>query len=238
MLFRSEGKEIGLRKNLAILSRVSTISTLNEKEFLESLKKINLDVEGEKGIDVFYNGRFIGMTTSPEEFSDSIREKRRKGELPLQLNVRYVEEIGNIIISTEVGRVLRPLIIVEKGISKFNEELQLRLKEGEIDFDWMLKNGVIEYLDASEEENAFVALSESDLTKDHTHLEIDPIDLFGIVTSLVPYANHNQSSRLNRGSKAQKQALGIYNVSYPSRDRKSTRLNSSHTDISRMPSSA
>jgi len=212
-----EGKEIGLRKNLAILSRVSTISTLNEEGFLKSLKEIGLDVDGEKGIDVFYNGRFIGMTTNPKDFSDSIREKRRKGELPLQLNIRFVEEIGNIIISTEVGRVLRPLIVVEKGISKFNDEVQLRLKEGEIDFDWMLKNGVVEYLDASEEENALVALSESDLTKEHTHLEIDPIDLFGIVTSLVPYANHNQSSRLNRGSKAQKQALGIYNVSYPSR---------------------
>jgi DNA-directed RNA polymerase beta subunit len=36
----------------------------------------------------------------------------------------------------------------------------------------------------------------------------------GVVTSLVPYANHDQSSRLNRGSKTQKQALGLYAANY------------------------
>jgi DNA-directed RNA polymerase beta subunit len=34
------------------------------------------------------------------------------------------------------------------------------------------------------------------------------------VTSLVPYGNHDQSSRLNRGSKTQKQALGLYAANY------------------------
>ena len=52
------------------------------------------------------------------------------------------------------------------------------------------------------------------LTQEHTHFEIDPIELFGIVTSLVPYGNHDQSSRLNRGSKTQKQALGLYAANY------------------------
>jgi len=36
----------------------------------------------------------------------------------------------------------------------------------------------------------------------------------GLVTSLVPYGNHDQSSRLNRGSKTQKQALGLYAANY------------------------
>jgi DNA-directed RNA polymerase subunit B len=39
----------------------------------------------------------------------------------------------------------------------------------------------------------------------------------GVVTSLVPYANYDQSSRLNRGSKTQKQALGLYAANYPCR---------------------
>ena len=57
-------------------------------------------------------------------------------------------------------------------------------------------------------------MSEEELTSEHTHIEIDPISLFGAVTSLVPYGNHNQSSRLNRGSKTQKQALGLYAANY------------------------
>ena len=49
-----------------------------------------------------------------------------------------------------------------------------------------------------------------ELTKEHTHLEITPMAMFGLTTSLVPYGNYNQSTRLNAGSKNQKQALGLY----------------------------
>ena len=52
------------------------------------------------------------------------------------------------------------------------------------------------------------------MTPDHTHLEIDSVDVFGVITSLVPFCNHDQSSRLNRGSKTQKQSLGLYVANY------------------------
>ena len=68
-----------------------------------------------------------------------------------------------------------------------------------------------------QEDNALVALNHEDLTDEHSHLEVDTIDLLGLVTSLVPYGNHDQSSRLNRGSKTQKQALGLYSANYLTR---------------------
>ena len=73
---------------------------------------------------------------------------------------------------------------------------------------------MIEYLDASEEENALVALNEKELTTKHTHLEISPLAILGVCTSLVPYANFNASSKLIIGSKFQKQALGLYVSNY------------------------
>ena len=73
-----------------------------------------------------------------------------------------------------------------------------------------MKQGVIEYLDAGEEENSYVAFYAKEITKEHTHLEITPLDILGLATSLVPYGNFNQSTRLNAGSKNQKQALGFY----------------------------
>jgi DNA-directed RNA polymerase subunit B' len=93
------------------------------------------------------------------------------------------------------------------------EHLEL-LKNNTIIWDDLVKQGIIEYLDASEEDNALVALTPHDLTTEHTHLEIDEIDLLGLVTSLVPYGNHNQASRLNRGSKTQKQSLGLYAANF------------------------
>lgn len=212
-----EGTEIGLRKNLAILSKVSTRVNLDEVKFLKDLESIGLEKEGIEGQEVFFNGMFIGAVTDPHDFVKKIREKRRNNELPNQLNVRNDEGFQIVFISIEAGRVLRPLIIVENNVSKLKNEHLIQLEQNELQWVDLVKKGIIEYLDASEEENALVALTEEEITNEHTHLEIDAISLFGVVTSLVPYGNHDQSSRLNRGSKTQKQALGVYAGNYLSR---------------------
>lgn len=209
-----EGTEIGLRKNLAILSQISTRTNLDENKFLKDLESQGLDKTGVKPFDVFLNGRFIGTIDSPEDFVKKTKEKRRDGELPVQLNVRFDSNFGLITIATEPGRALRPLIIVEDGKPRLTNNHLVQLEQGEIKWHDLIKEKVIEYLDTSEEENALVALYEDELTSEHTHLEIDPMGLLGVVTSLVPYGNHDQSSRLNRGSKTQKQALGLYAANY------------------------
>ena len=209
-----EGTEIGLRKNLAILSQISTRVNLDENKFIKELESLGLNKTNAKGADVFFNGRFIGGIDSPNEFVKNIKEKRRNSELPLQLNVRNDYNFGAVLIATERGRTLRPLIIADNGISRLTKQHLVQLEQNEITWGDLIKQKVIEYLDAAEEENTLVALYERELTPEHTHLEIDPIDLFGVVTSLVPYGNHDQAPRLNRGSKTQKQALGIYAANY------------------------
>lgn len=209
-----EGGEIGLRKNLAIMSRVSTRVDLDENKFLKDLEKEGLVRAGLSGIDVFMNGRFIGSVEQGDAFVEMIREKRRTGELPQQLNIRNDSDMKMILITTEPGRVLRPLIIVDNGVPRLKSEHLIQLEQKEIGWENLIEKGIIEYLDAAEEENALVALLKEELENKHTHLEIDLTDLFGVVTSLVPYGNHDQSSRLNRGSKTQKQALGLYAANY------------------------
>jgi DNA-directed RNA polymerase subunit B len=209
-----EGTEIGLRKNLAILSRVSTRVNLDENKFTKDLESWGLEKEGVEGSDVFFNGMFIGSVVNSDEFTKIIREKRREGVLPMELNIRNDSDLKDIGISTESGRALRPLIIVEGGVSRLRNEDLIQIEQEQISWDELIKQGKIEYLDAAEEENALVALYEEEVTPAHTHLEIDSMDLFGVVTSLVPYGNHDQSSRLNRGSKTQKQALGLYSANY------------------------
>ncbi len=209
-----EGTEIGLRKNLSILARVSTRVEMNEEKFIKELETIGLNKEGKKGSDVFFNGIFIGSVLNDKDFIQKVKEKRRASFFPSQLNIRNDEDFKIITISTETGRVLRPLIVVENGSSKLKNEHLIQLEQREIKWNDLVRQGVIEYLDAAEEENALIALCEEDITPEHTHLEIDAISLLGAVTSLVPYGNHDQSSRLNRGSKTQKQALGLYASNY------------------------
>ena len=224
-----EGTEIGLRKNLAILSKISTRPSLDDEKLMKILNDFNMkkeieiknttsgDVVGPEGNDVFLNGRFVGHIDDVKKFVESLRDARRKGDLPLELSVRDNTTLNNVLLSTEVGRVMRPLIVIDEGKSRFTEEHARLLREGNMKWDDMVKSGVIEYLDAAEEENALVALEGKDITEEHSHLEIDKIDLLGVVTSLVPYSNYDQSSRLNRGSKTQKQALGLYAANFLTR---------------------
>jgi len=207
-----EGGELGLRKNLAILAKISTHMDFDENHVMKKFGEIGLNKE--TGKDVFFNGRSIGFVGNAKEFASKVRNARRNSELPKELSIRYDEKTEIILMSTEVGRVLRPLIVSEDGVSRLKDEHLELLEEGKITWTDLVNQGIIEYIDAAEEDNAMVALTSDKLTPEHTHLEIDLIDLFGLITSLVPFANHDQSSRLNRGSKTLKQSLGIYAANY------------------------
>ncbi len=213
-----EGTEIGLRKNLALLAKVSTAVAMDEEKMIRNFKSLGLETEpGEAGADVFFNGRFIGVVKDSMHFVKEIRALRRKNELPGEMGVRYDAAFGNVIISTEVGRVMRPLIVVDQGKVLLTDEHKLILEQGKIRWDDLVRNGVIEYIDAAEENNAFVAFTAPDVTPEHTHLELGHIAFLGLVTSLVPFANYGQPSRLIRGSKTQKQSLGLYTSNFPIR---------------------
>lgn len=167
--------------------------------------------------EMYLNGKFVGYVDSPEEFIKNIKDKRREGKITNNLNVVYKENSNEIFVECSKGRVRRPLIIVKDGMSTLTEKEISQLERNEITWNDLVKKGIIEYLDAAEEENAFVSFNENNLTKEHTHLEIMPMDMLGLTTSLVPYGNFTQSARLLIGSKNQKQAIGFYTANFPVR---------------------
>jgi len=211
-----EGTEIGLRKNLALMAKISTKIDIGEENLIKDFEKSGLQKES-GDIDVFLNGIFIGGVDNQNKFISDIKDKRRHLQLPSELSIRYDKKLNNIIILSDTGRVLRPLIIVDKGIPRLNETHFDMLKNNEIGWADLIKQGIIEYIDASEEDNALVALNKEDVTIDSSHLEIDRIAFLGPITSLVSFGNHDQSSRLIRGSKTQKQGLGLYAANYLTR---------------------
>jgi len=156
------------------------------------------------------NDRFVGTVANPEEFVESVVFSRRRKELNDNVNVHYNNAADEVHISTGKGRLRRPLIVVKEGKPLLTEQHMKQLKAADISWNDLVNQGVIEYLDASEEEQALVAFSKEELTKAHTHLEITQFGMFGLVTSLVPYANYTAAYKVNTGSKNQKQAIGIY----------------------------
>ena len=165
-------------------------------------------------VDVFLNERFVGTVADVDAFLKNVKKQRREGIIPEKINIGYDDALKEIHVESTKGRCRRPLIIVENGKSKLTEETLKKIEKKEINWEELIKEGIIEYLDAREEENAYVSLSEEDLTTEHTHLEISPITMLGLCTSLVPFSNFCSSSRLIRGSKLQKQGLGLYAANY------------------------
>lgn len=164
--------------------------------------------------DVYLNDRYLGRVDDAQIFINSLKSERLKNKFMINLSVSYNDRLNEIYLEGGKGRTIRPLIVVEKGKLKLTEAHLKSIEKNEMTWDDLVSQGILEYLDAAEEENAFIALTPDKVTPDHTHMEISPSVIFGLTTSLVPYANFGQSARLNRGSKAQKQALGFYAANY------------------------
>ena len=211
-----EGTEIGLRKNLALLASVSTSTRMEHEDVINVLKDIDMKDDGV--MDIFYNGRFIGASDDVEKFLKDIKNERREGRLPTQSSVRFDKFLDAIFISSEVGRVIRPLIVVENGVSRMTPEHMELVKQGSLSWKDLFDKGILEYLDAAEEDDCYVCLDAADLTDEHTHLEIDRIDIFGASVSLIPFGNHDPPARMVKGgSRAYRQGLGLYAANFPVR---------------------
>ena len=164
--------------------------------------------------DVYINARFVGTVDNPKSFVEDIKDLRRKGNLRDDVNVHFIVESNEVRILSDEGRARRPLIVVKDGKALLSEKQLSQITDGEITWNDLVRQGVIEYLDAAEEENALVAYTDSELTPSHTHMEITPGSISGFASALVPFGNYSPSSRLIIGSKNQKQSLGFYAANY------------------------
>jgi len=170
--------------------------------------------DASKVAKVYINGRLIGFHSDPKELTETVINARRDNKLPIQTNVSYHKDTNEVYLNTDAGRVQRPLIVLKNGKSTYTEDLKKQVKEGKLSFNQLVERGVIEYLDPEEEENMLIAQSEEGITKEHTHMEIDGAVTLSIISSLIPYANHNMSGKALHGAKMFKQAIGMGAVNY------------------------
>jgi len=167
--------------------------------------------------EVYLNGKYVGDVANPKEFASSIVDERRKTKIDSNVNIYYDEAVQAVFVESAKGRLRRPAVVVKEGKPLLTPKLAQQLVKGELAWTDLLKQGIVEYLDAQEEENAIVAFTEDELTPAHTHLEIAPIDILGLCGSYVPFANHTPGARVSMGAKNQKQALGLYATNFLTR---------------------
>ncbi len=159
---------------------------------------------------VYINGKLVGFHPNGKELAENVRKKRRSNDLPMELNVAYYSDVDEVYINVDGGRARRPLIVVKDGKSLLTTKHIEELKKNKINWSDLIKDGVAEYLDAEEEENAYIAIDEEAINKETTHVETHPALILGVVSALAPYPEHNSAPRVTMASAMLKQALGVY----------------------------
>ena len=212
-----EGSNCGLVKNLA-LSAIISVGTPSEEiiEKLYELGTVHFDEAGDlrrDGTRVFVDGKLIGYYVDGRELAASLRDLRRNSKIRHHIGVSFHPSetdgaASRIYVNCNAGRVLRPLIIVQDGKPMLDDSILDKVTKKMLSWRDLLNMGVIEMVDANEEENTYIALDEGEMS-DHTHLEIFPPAILGAGASIIPYPEHNQSPRNTYGSAMAKQSLGF-----------------------------
>ncbi|MFH0832397.1 MAG: DNA-directed RNA polymerase subunit B [Candidatus Aenigmatarchaeota archaeon] len=212
-----EGVNIGLRKYLALFSVISVTASRKDREFIMSMIEKESKAAEEQKYIIFLDGMIAGSTNAPDEFINKIKKKRLTCQISPNIGLSHSPEFEEIYINTDSGRLQRPMIIVENGKSKLTDDAFEKLEKDEWKWEDLVKNGIIEYLDAEEENNSLVAIDADHIVKETTHLEINPGVILGLSASLVPFATHNRGDRVNFGAKMSGQSLGVYAANFLAR---------------------
>jgi DNA-directed RNA polymerase subunit B len=213
-----EGSNCGLVKNLALSAIISVNAPSEEiREKLYDLGTVPFaeakDDIKKDGTRVFVDGRFIGYHKDGEDLAELLRDQRRNLKVHSHVGVAFhkpeVEGATNrLYVNCNAGRVLRPLIIIKNSKSLLEPDLLDKVSTKLLSWHDLLRMGVIELIDANEEENCYITLDEKN-TKKFTHLEIFPSAILGAAASIIPYPEHNQSPRNTYESAMAKQSLGF-----------------------------
>ena len=213
-----EGSNCGLVKNLALSAIIS--QNVPSEDVVETLYNsgvadlISANNEIKKdGTRIFVDGKLIGFHKNGQELTRSLRDLRRNSKIHPHVGISIYEPeqegaTGRLYVNCNAGRVLRPLIIIDNDKSLLTEEFLDKISKKLISWNDLIRMGIIELIDANEEENCYVAFDTTN-TKTFTHLEIFPSAILGAGASIIPYPEHNQSPRNTYESAMAKQSLGF-----------------------------
>lgn len=169
-----EGEACGLVKNLALMAHITTDSDESGVRRLGFILGVE-DVNGLVGSDmfsdprtylVFLNGVIMGIHRDPEKFVSDFRKLRRAGRIYPFVSVYRSILHKTVNISSDGGRVCRPLIIVRRGEPKVKEKEIRDVMEGLRTFDDLVREGKVEYVDVNEETDCNIAVYDKDVVYD------------------------------------------------------------------------
>ena len=154
-----EGQNCGLVKNCALIIDIS--EGYDDREVIWLLKDLGVKEVGEQYTTetrVYVNGDLIGLHDKPKELVEEVRQRRRSGLLSHEVNVRFDDNMNEIIINCDEGRLRRPLLVVRHGKTMLTRKHVEDMRAQKIRWADLIREGVVEWIDAEEEEDTFIAV--------------------------------------------------------------------------------
>ena len=147
-----EQKKVGHAQHLKAVNhpiRREILKLVNEEEQILFEKLVDDNFRGK--------GKERGYSTLNE-----IRNTFELDSLPVdeeELTRQYDEMMNEVIINCDEGRLRRSLLVISDGKILLTEKYLEDLQKERIGWGDLIEEGIIEYLDAEEEENALIALN-------------------------------------------------------------------------------
>ena len=193
-------------------------------------------------IKVFVNGNWIGMTIHPVKLIKLFKFHRRQGIVPIFVSISWFIKEKKIDIYTDSGRLTRPIFYVTEGVDTTDNQIRQSssesLVENEYTWDRLIHGlnnsnklhsytftdtittsnlAILDYIDVSEEANAYISTDGNALslsTTLHTHVEIHPSLMFGVMGNQIILPANNQLPRDLFSCSQSKQGVSLYHSNY------------------------
>ena len=185
-----EGQACGLVKNLALMCYI-TVGTPSEP-IIDFMIQRNMEVLEEyeplnspNATKIFVNGVWVGVHRDPAHLVGTVQNLRRKGNISHEVSLIRDIRDREFKIFTDAGRVCRPLFVIDNDprssnygnlvltkqlVSQLEEDKELGAtmdpeEKAQANIGWqrLIRSGVVEYVDAEEEETIMIVMTPEDL---------------------------------------------------------------------------
>jgi DNA-directed RNA polymerase beta subunit len=250
------GEKVGMSKQMASSASITDASSsyimkdiiFADPSFLPLDTVKPEEFTNKKLFKIFVNGDWIGGCEKGHLFVAKYRNARRYGDINPYVSIVWEPLDREIYFWTDVGRLIRPLIIVYNNLEDYNEShskkkdipfkqwIKLtkshinKLQDGTIGMDDLRKEHIVEYITPDEQDNTLIATNidtlrkyKNDITMRFTHCDIE-YSIFGHVVLSASNTNHTNSTKITVFTAHKKQTCGWYALNWPFRIDKGTTL--------------
>lgn len=220
------GDKVGIVKQMAITTIITDVQITDEvKKFVKEDPNIILstnihpvELSREYYARIYVDGDWVACTKDPASFVLRYRLLRREGVLHRHTSIEWNAITNVIYIYADIGRLMRPLLIVDNNLEEFNKEQEkgnkdfkfiqnirlskddiLGIRRGHLKFQDLVDRGYIEYIYPGEEvllcpSLEYLRSDKHNYLKRWTHCDV-PETLFGLAVLTGPYLDRNQPFR-------------------------------------------